>query len=251
MLLQRLSWAGIKIESEGQTLLIDPVENFQGRGVSVGPANPYRLSEIVKADIILITHLHSDHYDSEVIKKTLRDEGKVFSSDQIVNELLNDDLEGVGLALNESRQIGPFKITPVFAMDGVGDQQVSWVVEDGEHRILHGGDTMWHTQLWSIARKFGHFNAVFLPINAPVLDFPALSFGPVPLTLTPLQALAATRILNADILVPIHYGFHQPGVYEQYPDMLNELNEQSVKQQVPFKLVEEGEYLTILKDQKE
>lgn len=243
MLIQRLSWAGLKIESGGQTLLIDPVETFQGRGVSVGPANPYIFSESIKADIILITHLHSDHYDSEVIKKTLRNGGKMFSSDQIVNELLSDSLEAVGLGLNESRQLGPFTITPVFAMDGVGDQQVSWVVEDKTHRILHGGDTMWHTQLWSIAKRFVHFDAVFLPINAPVLNFPEVSFGPVPLTMTPLQALAATRILNADILVPIHYGFHQPGVYEQYPEMFNELNEQSEKQQVAFKLIEEGDYL--------
>ena len=243
MLIQRLSWAGLKIESGGQTLLIDPVETFQGRGVSVGPANPYIFSESIKTDIILITHLHSDHYDSEVIKKTLTVGGKLFSSDEIVNDLVSDGLEAVGLALNESRQIGPFTITPVFAMDGVGDQQVSWVVEDKEHRILHGGDTMWHTQLWNIAKRFGHFDAVFLPINAPVLNFPEVSFGPVPLTMTPLQALAATRILNADILVPIHYGFHQPGVYEQYPQMFNELNEQSEKQQVTFKLIEEGDYL--------
>ncbi|SOD99238.1 L-ascorbate metabolism protein UlaG, beta-lactamase superfamily [Spirosoma fluviale] len=248
MLIQRLSWAGIKIESDGQLLLIDPVETFQGRGVSVGPANPYLFSGSIKADTILLTHLHSDHYDSEVIKKTLRVRGQVFSSDQIVDELLSDGLETTGIALDESQQIGPFTITPVFAMDGIGDKQVSWVVEDREHRILHGGDTMWHTQLWSIAKKFGHFDAVFLPINAPVLNFPELSFGPVPLTMTPLQALAATRILNADVLVPIHYGFHQPGVYEQYPDMLSELNEQSKKQDVPFKLIEEGEYLTIPKN---
>jgi L-ascorbate metabolism protein UlaG (beta-lactamase superfamily) len=245
MVIQRLSWVGIKIESDNQIVLIDPVEAFQGRGVSVGPAEPYIFSDTTKADTILLTHLHSDHYDSEVIKKTLRVGGQVFSSDQILNDLLSDGLEAVGLALNESRRTGPFTITPVFAMDGVGDQQVSWVIEDGEHRILHGGDTMWHTQLWSIAKKFGHFDAVFLPINAPVLNFPGLSFGPVPLTLTPLQALAATRILKADILVPIHYGFHRPGVYEQYPGMFDELNEQSEKQHVPFKLIEEGEYLTV------
>jgi len=245
MKIQRLSWAGIKIESAGQILLIDPVETFQGRGVSVGPEKPYIFSDKTKADAISITHLHSDHYDSEAIKRSLRNTGQVFSSDQIANALLSDGIAAVGLALNESRQIGPFTITPVFAMDGVGDQQVSWVVDDGEHRILHGGDTMWHTQLWNIAKSFGHFDAVFLPINAPVLNFPEVSFGPVPLTLTPLQALAATRILNADILVPIHYGFHQPGIYEEYPNMLRELKEQSEIQGVPSKLVEEGEYLTI------
>ena len=246
MKIQRLSWAGLKIESEGQILLIDAVETYLGKGAAVGPADPYLFSGNTKADVILITHLHSDHYDKDVIDKSLATGGQFITSDQIVDELKNDGLNPLGLALGQSHQVGNFTVTPVFAMDGIGDKQVSWVIEDGEHRILHGGDTLWHTQFWNIAKQFKHFDAAFLPINAPVLNIPRLTFSPVPITLTPFQALAATKLLHADTLVPIHYGFNHPGVYEQYPNMFNELTEQSEKQHVPFELLEVGDFLTII-----
>ena len=46
---------------------------------------------------------------------------------------------------------------------------------------------------------------------------PHLAFSPVPATLTPLQAVSAAQLLHARQLVPIHYGLHLPGNYEEYP----------------------------------
>lgn len=83
MKIQRLSWAGLKIESEGQILLIDAVENFQGRGASIGPDNPFLFSNDTKAHVILLTHLHSDHYDKDLILATLRADGQLITSDTI------------------------------------------------------------------------------------------------------------------------------------------------------------------------
>ncbi|MEV8425690.1 MBL fold metallo-hydrolase [Streptomyces niveus] len=43
-----------------------------------------------------------------------------------------------------TRDIGPFRITAVPAVDGLGNPQLNWVVEADGQRVFHGGDTMFH-----------------------------------------------------------------------------------------------------------
>nr|WP_295932181.1 MBL fold metallo-hydrolase [uncultured Dyadobacter sp.] len=239
MKLQRLSWAGLKVEFEGQVLLVDAVQNYQ-RGASIGPVTPFEFASATEADFILITHLHSDHYEKEVIQTVLKPDGQLISSDQITGELSADGLNPHGIALGETYQAGNFAITAVFAMDGVGDKQVSWVIEAGGQRILHGGDTMWHNQFWQLGKTWEHFDAVFLPVNGAVVNIPRVAPSPVPIALTPIQAITAARLLHADVLVPIHYGFHKDGMYHQHEAMEEELNAEAVRQHVRVQWVEQG-----------
>jgi L-ascorbate metabolism protein UlaG (beta-lactamase superfamily) len=239
MKLQRLSWAGLKVESNGQILLIDAVQNYQ-RGASIGPENPVQFVQNTSADVVLITHLHSDHYDPEAIRTVLKPEGSFVVSEQIGTEVGNDGFAPLTLALDKPHRIGNFTITAVFAMDGVGDKQVSWVIEADGRRILHGGDTMWHNQFWQLGKTWQHFDAVFLPVNGAVVNIPRVVRSPVPITLTPIQATTATRLLNADVLVPIHYGFHKDGMYHQFPQMEEDLGRQAEAQNVKVQWVEPG-----------
>ena len=70
--------------------------------------------------------------------------------------------------------VGPFTITALPAVDGLGDPQVSWLVEAGGRRVLHLGDTIFHGYWWRMARRHGPFDVVFAPINGAVVDFPHL-----------------------------------------------------------------------------
>jgi len=239
MKVQRLSWAGLKVESNGQTLIIDAVQNYQ-RGAAIGPENPVQFVENTQADVVLITHLHSDHYDPEAIRAVLKPDGHFIVSEQIAADVAHDSFAPLALALNAPKQVGNFTITAVFAMDGVGDKQVSWVIEADGQRILHGGDTMWHNQFWQLGKTWQHFDAVFLPVNGAVVNIPRVAPTLVPITLTPLQAITVTRLLNADVLVPIHYGFHRDGMYHQFPQMEGELARESEAQQVKVQWVEPG-----------
>lgn len=239
MKLQRLSWAGLKVESNGQVLLIDAVQNYQ-RGPSIGPKDPFQFVQNTSADVVLITHLHSDHYDAEAIRKVLKPEGSFIVSEQIIEEVRNDGFTPVGLALDTPHRIGNFTITAVYAMDGVGDKQVSWVIEADGRRILHGGDTMWHNQFWQLGKAWPHFDAVFLPVNGAVVNIPRVEPSPVPITLTPVQAITVTRLLHADVLAPIHYGFHKDGMYHQFPEMEEELGREAVAQNIKVQWVEPG-----------
>jgi len=243
MKLQRLSWAGLKVESNGQILLIDAVQNYQ-RGASIGPEKPFEFVGNTAADVVLITHLHSDHYDPEAIRAVLKPEGRFVISEQIAAEVTSDGFTPLALALNAPQQIGNFTVTAVFAMDGVGDKQVAWVIEADGQRILHGGDTMWHNQFWQLGKTWQYFDAVFLPVNGAVVNIPRVEPSPVPITLTPIQAITVTRLLHADVLVPIHYGFHKEGMYHQFPEMETEMARQAEVQNVKVQWVEQGNAVT-------
>lgn len=250
MHVQRLKWAGLRLEAAGRVLLLDAVENFAAfaGGAAVGQVDQGGTlvsGATTQADYILLTHLHPDHYDPQLIRDCLRPEGLVLCLDAVADTLRADGLDRVvGLALGQEFQQGPLKMTAVYAMDGFGDPQCSWVVEDGEHRILHGGDTLWHNQFWRLGTRYPSFDAVFLPINGAVAHLPHLAFSPVPATLTPLQAVSAAQLLHARQLVPIHYGLYVPGNYEEYPAALAETQRLAVELGVPLHVLANGQELS-------
>src|SRR6516225_8362694 len=97
MKVQRLGWAGAKITTAGLTILIDAVEDFgKGKFFEIDtPDATYRFSHEVKAYYILLTHLHYDHYDKEVMKKVLKPGGKVLVSSMIADTLIADGVNNV------------------------------------------------------------------------------------------------------------------------------------------------------------
>ena len=60
--------------------------------------------------------------------------------------------------------------------------------------------------------------------------------------MTPAQAVTATRILKAGMLVPMHYGvFYNPPLYNQFPDLDNELDQEGEKQRIEIRRLSDGE----------
>ena len=104
-------------------------------------------------------------------------------------------------------EAGPFILTALPAVDGLGDPQVSWLVEAGGQRVLHLGDTIFHGYWWRMARRHGPFDVVLAPINGPAVDFPHLRPpSPLAAALEPEHAALAGELLGARTLIPIHYG---------------------------------------------
>jgi L-ascorbate metabolism protein UlaG (beta-lactamase superfamily) len=130
-------------------------------------------------------------------------------------------------------------VTPVPAVDGDGEDQVSWVMAGGGRRIFHGGDTMWHGHWWTIAEQYGPFDVVFLPINGAVVKA-RVPAAEIPASLTPDQAVAAADALRARTLVPIHYGLHSPVAYEEQPDVVSIVRRLCRDRGVAVQLVDEG-----------
>ncbi|MEV6726846.1 MBL fold metallo-hydrolase [Streptomyces xanthochromogenes] len=241
MRVRRLGWAGLEIEAGAKRLVVDYVRDlsplFTGwkRGECLAAPTG-------KVDAALVTHLHRDHTDAPALAEVLTPGAPVLRPapghgddvDNVATLLAESELTRHRLAATvidawSTREIGPFRVTAVPAVDGLGDPQLNWVVEADGQRVFHGGDTMFHGYWWLIARRFSPFDAAFLPANGPVVDAPHLQPpSPVPAALDPREAAAAAEILDARYVVPIHYEPDQPDKitgYREVADPATELRE--------------------------
>ena len=71
MRIVRLFWAGVQIESEGVTLVIDLLEHTAALSPFLGdPRVPLAFAP-EHLDAALVTHLHPDHYDPDSLRQKL------------------------------------------------------------------------------------------------------------------------------------------------------------------------------------
>lgn len=226
MRVRRLGWAGIEVEAEGAAVVIDPLADPGATFAALGDrAREVQLPAIVPPDAEgtavagLVTHLHRDHTDAGALGAALADDAAVHEPiwpggedfENLAVAQGNAELEQAGLRRSavetwESVEAGPFTLTAVPAVDGLGDPQVSWVVEAEGRRILHLGDTIFHGYWWRMTQRHGPFDVVLAPINGARVNFPHLQ-PPSPLTaaMEPEQAAIAGELLGAATLIPMHY----------------------------------------------
>jgi L-ascorbate metabolism protein UlaG (beta-lactamase superfamily) len=222
-----LGWAGVEIESEGATLAIDPLAEPAATFAALGERllRRVQLPTVVPSEARgtavagLVSHLHRDHTDAGALLAALAPEAAVHEPlwpgggdfENVALAQANAELDRAGLkrravGLWERAEIGPFTFTALPAVDGLGDPQVSWLVEADGQRILHLGDTIFHGYWWRMARRHGPFDVVLVPINGAVVDFPHLQPpSPLAAALEPEQAAIVGELLAARALVPIHY----------------------------------------------
>ena len=93
-------WAGVEIESEGATLVIDllehtgPIRSFMG-----DPRLPIVFgSELL--DFALVTHQHPDHYDPDALRRKLRPDAKVFCDPVNARKIARDGFNVMGDSMN-------------------------------------------------------------------------------------------------------------------------------------------------------
>lgn len=239
--IQRLAWAGIRLQLPDATLFVDPLTNQEAWGAAL-PDKLVSVSDAVGDTSVLITHSHSDHFDVGAATSALRRGGVLAHPTGIPPLALPQGVRARPSPLWEPQLLGDFTATPVPAADGYGDTQVSWVVTAGGRRIFHGGDTLWHGYWWRIGRQFGPFDAAFLPVNGarfgwrkPASDQPGV--------LTPEQAVAAADILGAKVLVPIHYGVTGMKEYVEVPDPIGNLRRAASKRSIHVQELAPGDWL--------
>jgi L-ascorbate metabolism protein UlaG (beta-lactamase superfamily) len=250
MKITRLSWAGLLLESANNTLYIDPLQNVAHMAPFLGepkfPILSVPFPKTPKASA-LITHIHPDHFDQRLLIELICNRGDIYGPDSLSNARAENTFNIKTVKLYETFAIGDFEITAVPAVDWIGDEQVSYVVTDGKHTILHGGDTNWHGYWWPVAREYGPFDATFLPVNGVVGAVP----GVMPVTemygtMTPAQAVTATRILGAKVLIPMHYGqFHNAPGYTQFPDLEKVLDKSGTEQEITIRRLKDGEIIEL------
>ena len=240
MRVRRLGWAGIEVQSQEASVVVDHILGWKSIEPYIGPPRTPILPTESPGNSLaaFVTHLHTDHTDAAAISGALGKGGSLHRPRVMEGEPLETggvavaEIElseaGVDQVLIEEWEMveaGPFVATAVPAVDGFGDPQISWVIEADGKRIIHAGDTLFHGSWWLIKMRFGPFDAAFLPVNGAVASFPHRQpASGIEASLAPEQAVAAARILEAKRLVPIHYdGIHEPPVYRQTESIIERL----------------------------
>lgn len=262
-----LGWAGVEIEAAGESVVIDPLEDAGATFAPLGDAAGEGPLPVVAAPrsrgtaaAALVTHLHRDHADAAALAGALAEGAPLMGP----RRAGGNELENLGLAQAAAElaaagldpvpaedwqtvTTGPFAITALPAVDGIGDPQVSWLVEAEGNRVLHLGDTMFHGYWWRMALRHGPFDLVFAPVNGAMVRFPhRRPASPIPAAMGPEQAALAGELLGARVVVPMHYGGYDIDPwYRPLPDAGRRFAELSVGRPYEAKLLEVGEQLEL------
>jgi L-ascorbate metabolism protein UlaG (beta-lactamase superfamily) len=239
--IERLTWAGIKWMSGGTTVFIDAVGTDLWNGDA--PEGLVPVTTDTRRRYALVTHTHNDHFDVDTLKEVLGERGYVICHESEAAYIASRGLKVIAAKTWEPVLRGGFVFTAVPAEDGLGTHQVSWIVANSEHRIIHGGDSLWHGQWQTIGLQYGPFDVAFLPINgARVQQEEAFE---TPAVMTPAQAVDAAILLRANLLVPIHYGLNDPPDYVEVEDPLGTLQQAALRRGQAIRHLRPGERIDV------
>ena len=153
-------------------------------------------SSLPKADIILITHEHHDHFDPETIEKLRKDNTELVVSEvcakQIENRIVmkNGDrkaFKGIAVAAVPAYNIIHMRSPgQPFHPKGMGN---GYVLTFGDKHIYVAGDTENIPEM----KQLSNMDIAFLPMNLPY-------------TMTPEMAAKAALSFKPKILYPYHFG---------------------------------------------
>lgn len=215
----RVTWLGhstVLIELDGLTILTDPVMGERTAPVNfAGPqrwyAPPLDLDQLLKIDVVLISHDHYDHLDAPTMRRLGKREGITYLAPLGVGA----HLESWGIAADaihehewgEREKVGPVTFVAAEARHASGrhafDQNrtlwASWVLLGENHRVFFSGDTGFFPEFKDIGDAFGPFDLVMMESGAYNKGWPDWHIGPE-------QAVKAHRLLRGKALLPIHWG---------------------------------------------
>jgi L-ascorbate metabolism protein UlaG (beta-lactamase superfamily) len=170
---------------------------FNGKVIHVDPYGELAdYSILPKADIILITHEHSDHFDLAVIKMLRTNKTELVFTETCAKKISG----GMVMKNGEVQTIQGIKIEAVpaynivhksdngqpFHPQGVGN---GYILTFGDKRVYVAGDTENIPEM----KTLQWIDVAFLPMNLPY-------------TMTPEMVADAAKVLKPKILYPYHYG---------------------------------------------
>lgn len=171
--------------------------SFNGKIIHIDPVSQYvDYANLPKADLILVTHDHHDHFDLRAI-----DAVKTDKTVMVITETLAGQVKGGVIMKNgDTKTIQGFSIAALPAYNlvhmrspgvpyhgkGVGN---GYIFACGGKRIYIAGDTENILEM----KDLEDINIAFLPMNLPY-------------TMTPEMVADAAKALRPGILYPYHYG---------------------------------------------
>jgi L-ascorbate metabolism protein UlaG (beta-lactamase superfamily) len=151
-----------------------------------------------KADLILITHAHFDHYSQEDIDRVTKEEGTIFvAPHDVAAECLTtgdiraikpgETLEAAGLQIHA---VPAYNVRPErLEMHPRDNNWVGYVLDLGEHRYYLAGDTDHIPEMAEIGT-----DVAFVPAGGTY-------------TMDVQEAVGAIKEIRPKLAVPYHFGF--------------------------------------------
>ncbi len=147
-------------------------------------------TQLPKADLILVTHEHGDHFDLKVIEMITKD-----GTELVLTKTCSEEASGGKVMANgDVETIAGFRIEAVpaynlaqpFHPKGVGN---GYVITLGDKRVYVAGDTENTPEM----KVLEDIDVAFLPMNLPY-------------TMTPEMVADAAKTFQPKILYPYHFG---------------------------------------------
>ncbi len=167
---------------------------IQGKTIHVDPWNKLAdYTKLPKADIILITHHHPDHLDTNAIESLSKDSTQIILTSAAFDMLK----KGTVMINGDKKIIDEVEIEAVPAYNTTEgrdkyhpkDRDNGYILTIGKKRIYIAGDTENIPEMASIK----NIDIAFLPMNQPY-------------TMLPEQVANASKKIKPKILYPYHYG---------------------------------------------
>lgn len=170
------------VETKGKKILIDP-------GTLKYKEEYFDVWNNV--DIILITHKHPDHCNTEILEK-ISNNIKIYSTQEVqdANKTLNINI----IKENDIIELDSIKVEVVHALHGYQpllkgakeiNKNVGYIIDDGENRLYTTSDT--------ICFKNDY--------KADILCIPVTGYG---LTMSAFEAALYSKEVGATLTIPIH-----------------------------------------------
>ena len=181
-----LTHASIRIQYDGKEIEVDPVTKLGNKTIDY--------ASMPKADYLLVTHEHFDHFNQEAIKLLTGDKTRFITNKRCA------DMFGSGEVMKNGDKI---QITDDFTIEAVPAYNITegrtqfhpkgrdngYILTIDGLRIYIAGDTEDIPEMSAIK----NIDIAFLPCNQPY-------------TMTTEQLVKAAKMIKPKVLFPYHYG---------------------------------------------
>ena len=180
-----LTHASIRIQYDGKEIQIDPVTKLGNKTIDY--------ASMPKADYLLVTHEHFDHFNKDAIK-LLSGEKTRFITNQRCADMYGSGIvmvNGQCLFFNDIKveAVPAYNITEGHTQFHPKGRDNGYILTIDGLRIYIAGDTEDIPEMSAIK----DIDIAFLPCNQPY-------------TMTPDQLIKAAKIIKPKVVFPYHYG---------------------------------------------
>lgn len=256
----KLIWFGhssILLSLDGKMILIDPVLSsttgpfgFMMKRFRATVAEPSTLPAI---DVVVISHDHYDHLDTDTIRAFKEKQTKF-----MVPLGVGAHLRHWGIAAEritemdwwQSANVDGIQFTATPAQHFSGRSLVnqtkslwaSWVVQSKKHRVYFSGDSGYDVHFKEIGDKLGPFDIAFIENGQYNEKWPEVH-------LHPADSIQAYFDLRAKKYFPMHWGMFSLAMHAWH-EPVERLSEEALKKNIPLITPVIGETVTVNEEYK-